>query len=134
MAGNAARLAAARRHVRVDGVATECGMARGDPAGIPELLTAHAKTAELAAGWTVAQAPRSGAGTRLAACHASREGPLTVWIGVVQPVPLEESSSPHCRPSDGRTAQPIGNFSAGSSANEISPRSHVLGAFLEPPA
>jgi hypothetical protein len=31
MAGNAARLAAARRHVRVDGVATECGMARGDP-------------------------------------------------------------------------------------------------------
>jgi len=50
MAGNAARLAAARRHVRVDGVATECGMARGDPAGIPELLTAHAKTAELAAG------------------------------------------------------------------------------------
>ena len=31
-AGNAARLAAARRHARVDGVATECGMARGDPA------------------------------------------------------------------------------------------------------
>ena len=31
-AGNAARLAAAQRHVRVDGVATECGMARGDPA------------------------------------------------------------------------------------------------------
>ena len=30
-AGDAARLAAARRHVRVDGIATECGMARGDP-------------------------------------------------------------------------------------------------------
>ena len=28
MTGNAARLAAARRHARVDGVATECGMAR----------------------------------------------------------------------------------------------------------
>jgi hypothetical protein len=50
MAGNAARLAAARRHVRVDGVATECGMARGDPQRFPELLAAHAKTAELAAG------------------------------------------------------------------------------------
>ena len=47
MAGNAARLAAARRHVRVDGVATECGMARGDPAGFPALLAAHAVTAEL---------------------------------------------------------------------------------------
>ena len=46
-AGNAARLAAARRHVRVDGVATECGMARGDPARFPALLVAHAQTAEL---------------------------------------------------------------------------------------
>ena len=46
--GNAARLAAARRHARVDGVATECGMARGDPARLPELLAAHVKTAELA--------------------------------------------------------------------------------------
>jgi hypothetical protein len=46
-AGNAARLSAARRHVRVDGVATECGMARGDPARLPGLLAAHAKTAEL---------------------------------------------------------------------------------------
>jgi len=36
--------------VRVDGVATECGMARGDPALFPELLAAHAKTAELASG------------------------------------------------------------------------------------
>src|SRR5437764_2575958 len=46
-AGNAARLAAARRHVRVDGVATECGMARGDPARLPALLAGHAHTAEL---------------------------------------------------------------------------------------
>jgi hypothetical protein len=47
--GNAARLAAARRHARVDGVATECGMARGDPARLPVLLAAHVATAELAA-------------------------------------------------------------------------------------
>ena len=46
-AGNAARLAAAQRHVRVDGVATECGMARGDPESFPALLAAHAQTAEL---------------------------------------------------------------------------------------
>jgi hypothetical protein len=45
--GDAARLAAARRHVRVDGVATECGMARGDPARLPGLLAAHARAAEL---------------------------------------------------------------------------------------
>jgi hypothetical protein len=49
MAGNAARLAAARRHVGVDGVATECGMARGDPKRFPGLLAAHVQTAELAA-------------------------------------------------------------------------------------
>jgi hypothetical protein len=42
-AGNAARLAAARRHVRVDGIATECGMARGDPARLPALLAAHVR-------------------------------------------------------------------------------------------
>lgn len=46
-AGNAARLAAARRHVRVDGVATECGMARGDPARLRALLAAHVATAAL---------------------------------------------------------------------------------------
>jgi hypothetical protein len=46
-AGDAARLAAARRHVRVDGVATECGMARGDPAQLPALLAAHARAAGL---------------------------------------------------------------------------------------
>jgi hypothetical protein len=48
-AGNAARLTAARRHARVDGVATECGMARGDPALFPALLEAHVQTAELGA-------------------------------------------------------------------------------------
>lgn len=49
MAGNAARLAAARRHARVDGVATECGMARGDSQRFPELLGAHVRTAGLGA-------------------------------------------------------------------------------------
>ena len=44
-AGDAARLAAARRHVRVDGIATECGMARGDPARLPALLAAHVRAA-----------------------------------------------------------------------------------------
>jgi hypothetical protein len=47
-AGDAARLAAARRHARVDGVATECGMARGDPARLPALLAAHVRAAEMA--------------------------------------------------------------------------------------
>jgi hypothetical protein len=46
--GDAARLAAARRHARVDGIGTECGMARGDPARLPALLAAHAKVAESA--------------------------------------------------------------------------------------
>jgi hypothetical protein len=48
-AGDAARIAAARRHARVDGVATECGMARGDPARLPSLLAAHVRAAEAAA-------------------------------------------------------------------------------------
>jgi hypothetical protein len=48
-AGDAARLAAARRHARVDGVATECGMARGDPARLPSLLAAHVRAAQLPA-------------------------------------------------------------------------------------
>jgi hypothetical protein len=47
-AGDATRLAAARRHARVDGIGTECGMARGDPARLPALLAAHARAAELA--------------------------------------------------------------------------------------
>ena len=48
-AGDAARLAAARRHARVDGVATECGMARGDPTRLNALLAAHMRAAELPA-------------------------------------------------------------------------------------
>lgn len=44
--GNAGRIAAARRHVRVDGIATECGMARGDPSRLPALLSAHTRLAE----------------------------------------------------------------------------------------
>jgi hypothetical protein len=44
--GDATRLAAARRHARVDGIATECGLARGDPARLPALLNAHATLAE----------------------------------------------------------------------------------------
>ena len=48
-AGNSNRLTAARRHVRVDGVATECGMARGDPARLPALLAAHVAAVELPA-------------------------------------------------------------------------------------
>ncbi len=48
--GDAKRLAAARRHIRVDGVGTECGMARGDPSRLPALLAAHTRAAELADG------------------------------------------------------------------------------------
>jgi hypothetical protein len=47
--GDAARLAAARRHAKVDGVATECGMARGDPARLPALLAAHVQAAQAVA-------------------------------------------------------------------------------------
>ena len=47
--GDATRLAVARRHTRVDGIATECGMARGDPARLPGMLAAHARAAEVAA-------------------------------------------------------------------------------------
>jgi hypothetical protein len=46
--GDKARLAAARRHVRVDGISTECGMARGDPTRLPGLLAAHAHLVEAA--------------------------------------------------------------------------------------
>jgi hypothetical protein len=45
-AGDATRLAVARRHACVDGIATECGMARGDPARLPALLAAHATLAK----------------------------------------------------------------------------------------
>ena len=49
-AGNIARLEAAKRHARVDGVATECGMARGDPERFAALLASHATLAQAAAG------------------------------------------------------------------------------------
>ena len=45
-AGNATRLATAKRHAKIDGIGTECGMARGDPARLPALLAAHFKLAE----------------------------------------------------------------------------------------
>jgi hypothetical protein len=45
-AGDAARLALARRYARVDGVATECGMGRGDPARLTALLAAHVAVVE----------------------------------------------------------------------------------------
>jgi hypothetical protein len=44
--GDVARLAAARRHTRVGAVATECGMARGDPVRLPSLLAAHVRAAQ----------------------------------------------------------------------------------------
>jgi hypothetical protein len=44
-AGNQTRLAAARRHVRVDGIGTECGMGRKDIAGLASLLVDHARAA-----------------------------------------------------------------------------------------
>jgi hypothetical protein len=45
-AGNATRLATAKRHAKVDGIGTECGMARGDPTRLPALLAAHARLAD----------------------------------------------------------------------------------------
>ena len=45
--GDAARLRVARRYARIDGIATECGMARGDPIKFRALLAAHANLAEL---------------------------------------------------------------------------------------
>jgi hypothetical protein len=47
-AGDKTRLDAARRHIRVDGIGTECGMARGDPSRLPSLLAAHTRAAEFA--------------------------------------------------------------------------------------
>jgi hypothetical protein len=44
--GDKARFAAARRYARVDGIGTECGMARGDPTRLPALLAAHARLVE----------------------------------------------------------------------------------------
>jgi hypothetical protein len=44
--GDTARLAAVWRQWRIDDIATECGMPRGDPAQFPALLAAHARAAE----------------------------------------------------------------------------------------
>jgi len=44
--GDLARLATAGRHASVAGVATECGMARGDPGRLPSLLAAHVRAAQ----------------------------------------------------------------------------------------
>jgi hypothetical protein len=44
-AGDATRLAAAKRHTHVDGIGTECGMARGDPARLAALLKSHVQAA-----------------------------------------------------------------------------------------
>jgi len=41
VAGDAARLAAARKHARVDGIGTECGLGRGDPKRLESLLASH---------------------------------------------------------------------------------------------
>jgi len=46
--GDALRLATARKYASVDGVGTECGMARGDPAKFPALLAAHAAAVKAA--------------------------------------------------------------------------------------
>ena len=45
--GDRLRLTAARRHVRVDGISTECGMARGDPTRLAGLLAAHVQAVEM---------------------------------------------------------------------------------------
>jgi hypothetical protein len=45
-AGNALRLARAKEHARVDGIATECGWGRGDPSRIDELIAAHIELVE----------------------------------------------------------------------------------------
>lgn len=44
-AGDDTRLAAARRHARIDGIGTECGWGRGDPARVDGLLKSHARAA-----------------------------------------------------------------------------------------
>ena len=44
-AGDDVRLAAARKYVRVDGIGTECGWARGDPTRVESLLESHARVA-----------------------------------------------------------------------------------------
>jgi hypothetical protein len=47
--GDAARLAAARKYARIDGVGAECGMGRGDPGRLDAMLKAHMRLLEPAA-------------------------------------------------------------------------------------
>ena len=44
--GNAAKLAAARKHATVAGIAAECGLGRGDPDGFADVLDQHRRLAE----------------------------------------------------------------------------------------
>lgn len=44
-AGDDARLAAARKVTRVDGIGTECGWARGDPARVDSFMASHVRIA-----------------------------------------------------------------------------------------
>jgi hypothetical protein len=44
-AGDDTRLAAARKFAKVDGIGTECGWARGDPARVDSLMSSHARLA-----------------------------------------------------------------------------------------
>jgi hypothetical protein len=48
IAGAAARIAAARRHMPAFGVAASCGLGRRDPAAIPDILALHRAVAEIA--------------------------------------------------------------------------------------
>ena len=44
--GNALKLASARNHAKVTGVAAECGLGRGDPNAIAGVLEQHRRLAE----------------------------------------------------------------------------------------
>lgn len=46
-AGDDARLAAARRHTRIDGIGTECGWGRKSPEHVPALLAQHRRLVEI---------------------------------------------------------------------------------------
>ena len=44
--GNVAKLAAARKHAKVTGVAAECGLGRGNPDAFADVLEQHRRLAE----------------------------------------------------------------------------------------
>ena len=44
--GNAVKLASARNHAEVTGVAAECGLGRGDPDALSEVMEQHRRLAE----------------------------------------------------------------------------------------